>query len=409
MFPDAPLTGGQIIGWAVFGISLIGAVYTLAAGRAVRWFVKRPAQLAKVFPSVSILKPLHGDEPGLRQNLEGFCQQDYPGSVQIVFGVRDPFDPAIGVVKALIQAHPNVSIDLVIDPRTWGANLKISNLINMSTLVRHPFVVMADSDVGVGPDYLRQLMGALADPAVGFATCAYIGAPTGNLWSDLSAMSINHHFFPSVAFGLRLKLAKPCFGPTVAFRWDEFQSIGGFARFADQLADDFEIGRALLQPGKTLAVPPMLIRHGCPERTGWSVFSHELRWARTIRLIDPVSYAGSVVCHPLPWSLAACWLLKGSAAAWVGLALVLVSRLYVVFEVARSTGGDAGLWWLSPLRDLMSAAVHVCGFWGRGVEWRGRRFDIGPGGVLIPRIDRNKPSSVEFVSVLAAIVRSKRA
>jgi ceramide glucosyltransferase len=372
------------IGWVLFAFAAIGALYTVTTGLAVGWFLGRPTPQAPNFPSVTILKPLHGDEPGLRNCLEGFFRQDYPGPVQIVFGVRDSFDPAIHVVRALTAVYPEVDVELVIDGRIYGANLKISNLINMERVAKHRVVVLADSDVSVTPGYLRCLTGALDDPAVGFATCAFVGVPTGNLWSRLSAMSINHHFLPSVAFGMWLKLAKPCFGPTVAFRREVFERAGGFARFTDHLADDFEIGRAIRELGYGFAVPSLLIGHGCPESAARSLVNHELRWARTIRLIDPVSYAGSLVCHPLPFALLAVLLLHGSVASLGLLATVLGARLFVVAQVGRIAKADASTWWLSPARDLLSASIHLCGFLTRKVMWRGRKFHVGRDGTLKP-------------------------
>lgn len=372
------------LGWVLFAMAVLGAAYTVASGMALRWFLGRPAPSAPEFPPVTILKPLHGDEPGLRDCLEGFCRQDYPGPVQIVFGVRDSHDAAIPVVRALIAAHPELDIELVIDGRVYGTNLKISNLINMDRAAKHELVVLADSDVSVTPDYLRCLTGALADPEVGFATCAYIGVPTGNLWSRLSAMAINHHFLPSIAFGMGLKLAKPCFGPTVAFRREVFARAGGFPRFADHLADDFEIGRAIRQLGYGFSVPSLLIGHGCPETSAKALINHELRWARTIRLCDPASYAGSVICHPLPWAILAALLLRGSTASLALLAVVLAARLFVAAQVGRLAGADMGVLWMSPVRDLLSAGVHVAGFLTRTVTWRGRKFHVARDGVLRP-------------------------
>jgi ceramide glucosyltransferase len=373
-----------VLGWVLFALAAIGALYTLTTGFALRWFLGRPAPSATEFPPVTILKPLHGDEPGLRACLEGFCRQDYPGPVQIVFGVRDSHDAAIPVVRALMAADPELDIELVVDGRVYGANLKISNLINMDRAAKHPVVVLADSDVSVTPDYLRCLTGALADPEVGFATCAFVGVPTGNLWSRLSAMAINHHFLPSIAFGMWIKLAKPCFGPTVAFRREVFDLVGGFPRFADHLADDFEIGRAIRELGYGFSVPSLLIGHGCPETSGRAVVSHELRWARTIRLCDPASYAGSVICHPLPWAILAMLVLGGSPASLALLAVVIGARLFVAGEVGRLAGADMTTWWLSPVRDLLSGGVHVAGFLTRTVTWRGRRFHVGRDGVLRP-------------------------
>ncbi len=381
------------IGWIVLVVSLLGACYSLGAGAAVGWFFSRASPAASEFPAVSILKPLHGDEPGLRACLDGFCIQDYPAPVQIIFGVRDASDAAIPIVRALALDNPGLHVDLVVNGGLYGSNLKISNLINMERLIRHPVVVLADSDVTVRRDYLRRLVAALSAPGVGFATCAYVGRSTGNLWSRLSAMAIDLHFLPSVAFGLRLKLARPCFGPTIAFRKDVLDQIGGFRPFADHLADDYEIGRAIRGLGYGFAIPPLVIGHGCPERDARSLVSHELRWARTIRMIDPLSYAGSAVCHPLPWALLAVVLLQGAVASVAALTAVLLSRLFVLGQVNRAAGVRDAAWWLLPARDLLSFAIYLSAYLVKTVSWRGHRFRLGPKGVLVPHVSRAQHGS----------------
>ena len=208
-----------------------------------------------------------------------------------------------------------------------------------------------------------------------------MGVPTGNLWSQLAAMAINHHFLPSVAFGLRLKLAKPCFGPTIAFRRTVLHEAGGFIRFADRLADDFEIGRAIRELGYTFAVPNLVIGHGCPERNARHLIGHEMRWAKTIRLIDPRAYAGSVVCHPLICALLAIVALHGAAASLGALGLVFAARLFVMARVDRMTGCGGPLW-LAPARELLSAMIYVWAYVGDTVSWRDRRFRVSPTGVL---------------------------
>ena len=265
-----------------------------------------------------------------------------------MFGVRDATDTAIPVVRALRLDHPDLDIDLVVDARLYGANLKVSNLINMEPFIRHPLVVLADSDVAVRPDYLRTVTADLARPEIGFVTCAFVGRPTGNFWSRFTAMSIDYHFLPSVAFGLRLKLAKPCFGPTIAMRRSTLERIGGFRPFVDHLADDFEIGRRIRALGFGFVVPPAVIGHGCPERSAHSMASHELRWARTIQVIDPLSYLGSAVCHPLPWALLGAVLLRGAATGDAALAAVLLSRTFLAGRV-----GPGG-WWAQP-RPVVAA------------------------------------------------------
>jgi ceramide glucosyltransferase len=386
------------VGWVFVAIACLGVVYTILAGFAVRWFFARPAAPPAPCLPITILKPLHGDEPGLEACLEGFCTQDYPAPVQIVFGVREASDPAACIVRQLMARYPELDIDLVVSDRTYGSNLKISNLINMERLARHPVLVIADSDISVAPDYLRGLNAALAQPGVGFVTCAYVGVATGSRWSRLAAMAMNYHLLLSVAFGLWIGWAKPCFGPTIALRRTVFDEIGGFIRFADHLADDFEIGRAIRELGYDFTVPPIAIGHGCPERSGLQVASHELRWARTLRLIDPVSYAGSVILHPLPFALLSVALLPASLWSWATLALTCGARMFAMRRIDRFAGGAPGIWWLWPARDLFSAAIYLFAFLGKTVTWRGRTFRIDKTGRLIP----HPPGKHEFTEIAPA-------
>lgn len=105
---------------------------------------------------VSVLKPLCGAEPRLYENLATLCRQRHP-AYQIVFGVCAADDPAIGVVERLRADFPACEIDLVIDPRVHGSNLKASNLINLYARARHAWLVVADSDIAVAPDYLARV------------------------------------------------------------------------------------------------------------------------------------------------------------------------------------------------------------------------------------------------------------
>ena len=138
---------------------------------------------------VTVLKPLCGAEPGLYDHLRSFCQQDHP-DYQIVFGVRDPTDPALAVVERLVAEYPSLPIDVVVNPQQHGSNCKISNLINMVARARHDVLAMADSDTFVGPDYLTIVTAPLLDHNVGLVTCIYRGVPTQGIWSRLGAMYI---------------------------------------------------------------------------------------------------------------------------------------------------------------------------------------------------------------------------
>src|SRR6516162_9263271 len=252
-----------IAGWLLVGVVLASASYALAAAHFTGRFFARPAADVSSFPSVTILKPLHGAEPGLGKNLESFCTQDYPGAVQLLFGVQRAEDAAIPVVEELHKAYPHLDITLVIGACREAANPKIGNLINMLPGARHDVLVLSDSDIGVPSDYLRKIAAALEEPGVGTVTCCYVGRALDNIWSKLATAGIDYHFLPNVVLGMAFGLAKPCFGSTIALTRLVLTEIGGFEAYGDRLADDYEIGHAVRALGYRVAVLPFVVTHTC--------------------------------------------------------------------------------------------------------------------------------------------------
>jgi ceramide glucosyltransferase len=375
-----------VLALAALGAAALGLVYLTLALVLVLRLTRRPTARPGAYPSVTVLKPLHGAEAGLFESLSSFCAQDYPGSVQIVCGVQSAGDPAIAVVREIERAFPELQLDLVVDPRQHGSNRKVSNLINMAAEIRHEIVVLADSDMRVGPDYLRRLAGELARPGVGAVTCLYHGIPLGGVWSRLSALSIDTHFLPSIAVGLGLGLAKPCFGSTIALTTATLEAIGGFRAVADDLADDYELGAAVRRLGLDVVVPPFAIGHVCAELSFGDLFRQELRWIRTIRQIEPAGHAGSILAHPLPLALLAlCLVPNALTLAFCGVAIL--ARMALCLAVERSFGLRRHSYWLVPARDLLSFAVFVASFFGRDVSWRGHSYGVTSRGVLIPKAE----------------------
>ena len=372
----------EIAGWLFAALALAGCGYQLLAAAKVGAFAARPAPPRADWPAVTVLKPLHGAEAGLEAALASVLSQDYPAPMQVIFGVQDPADPALGVVERLRGAHPAADIELVADPTAHGANAKVGNLINMTPRVRHGLIVLADSDIVAPPDYLRQVAAALDQPGVGVVTCPYRGQAVGGLWARLAAMGLTYQFLPSVAVGVRLGLATPCMGSTIALSAATLARIGGFAAFKDQLADDYALGAAVRALGLSSLVAPPIVAHLCSEASLGELVRHELRWARTIRGVDPAGYAGSGVMHAVPLALIAAILLKGAPASLAVLAAALICRLWSMRQADRAAGGERGDWPLAPLRDILSLALFVASYFGRAVDWRGTRYRVDRQGGL---------------------------
>ncbi len=369
------------LGIVVVGLAVSGAVYACLATWAAWRFLRRPAAAAAGQPSITVLKPLHGDEPELYENLVSFCTQAYAGPVQIILGVQDPADSALAVAERLRAEHPDRDIVVVSDPTMHGTSRKIGNLINMAAQARGEIVVISDSDVRLGPDGLGRIVAALEAPGVGMVHCLYRGRPTASFWSRLAALDVNTRFAPSVLVGEMLG-ANPCLGPTMALGAETLASIGGLEHLADFLADDFELGRAVRAKGLRIGCPTMVIDHVFPEASAGEVLAHELRWARTIRLVQPAGYLGSVIIHVTPLALLGAALTGFSGWSLVLLAGLVILRQVQAYGLSRWMSSDRGLLWLLPLRDLMSFGVFIAAIFGDQVQWRGNRLRVQRDGVI---------------------------
>src|ERR1700761_1598733 len=371
------------VGWLFAAIAVAGTGYVALASALVGRFMQTPQKAAGHSSDVTILKPLYRCEPDLERNLETFFAQRYDGQMQIVFGVHDEADPAVAVVQALQAKYPHADTAIVADAARYGANAKVSNLINMLPLARHDTLILSDSDIAVGPRWLSQVMSALARPGVGIVTCLYTGEPAQDghpLWSGLAAMSTSYTFLPNAVLGTSLGLASPCFGSTIALRRQTLDEVGGFAAFADQLADDYEMGRAVRAMGYTLAIPAMGVGHTAAEASASELFRHELRWTRTIRTLNPLGYLGSVVTFGFPIALLSAIFLDFSLPSLVVVGVTLAARLFLKRRIDGIFGTYAGPFWLLPLRDLLSFAGFVTSLFGETVHWRGNRFVVAPSG-----------------------------
>ncbi len=373
----------NVLSYICLAVALAGSIYAIVAKELVRRFSLGSSPKCHSTPAVTALKPLHGDEPHLYDCLRSFCRQNYAGPLQIIFGVGDPSDPAVNVVRRLMTEFADADISLVIEPCVHGANRKIANLINMSRFIRHDILVVADSDIQVSPDYLSCVVGALESPGTGMATCLYCGAPGRGIVAHLAAMAIDYHFLPSILVGLRLGMARPAFGSTIALSRQMYDRIGGFRAFADQLADDNAMGEAVRRTGARVAVPCMLVAHVFPKQKPSDLLNRELRWARTIRAVDGPGFLAALVIHPLPFALAAMILGDFDAVSVLMVTGVLYSRLNLERQIDAMIGKGSFRWALGPLRDLLSFLVHVASFFVSTVKWRDQRYKVSANGTLV--------------------------
>jgi len=384
-------------------LALAGMGYLLAAMVAARAILAvRHAQPAAFSPGISILKSLHGLDPGMIDAFRSHCRQTYAGDVELLFGVSSLTDPAAAVVEQLVQEFPARSIQLIRCPTRLGANGKVSTLVQLAAHARYNYLLINDSDITVSPRYLERIMAHFAPPSddfppapdrakapneVGLVTALYRGRAHRTLPSRLEALGIATDFQAGVLLsrmmegGLHFGL-----GSTLAMSRKALDRIGGLLPLVDHLADDYELGARIARAGYRVALAAEVVETAIPAYDWRSFFHHQLRWARTVRDARPWGYAGLLFTHGLVLALLNV-LASGMSllSLWL-LGLSFFLRLALAMTVGAEVLGDRQVLpslWLLPLRDLIAMCVWAGGFAGNTIVWRGERFLL-KGGRLEP-------------------------
>lgn len=339
----------------------------------------------RALPPVSILKPLKGSDPDIYESFCSHCLQDYP-EYEIIFGVRDPNDPAVASVHRLQQEFPDRVIQLVVCDKSLGSNVKVSNLAQMLKTARYEHLIVNDSDIRVEPDYLRRVIAPIADERVGMVTCLYRGVAAPTLGSRLESLGISSDFCAGVLVarqmegGLHFGL-----GSTLAFRRKDLERIGGFESVVNYLADDYELGRRIANLGLQVQLSDVVVETHLPAYDLRGFLSHQLRWARGVRDARFGGYVGLIATFGLMWAFLNLAAARGAPWSWAVLGVVVLLRFAVAFAIGNSVLRDSKLLrnlWLIPVRDLIAVGVWGVSFFGHTVTWRGDRFELKEGQLI---------------------------
>jgi ceramide glucosyltransferase len=349
-----------------------------------RWFFRRHGHATHktVQHSVSILKPLCGADPHAYESLRSHCSQEYP-DYEIIFGVSDPEDIAIPIVRRLIAEFPEREMQLVICPKFLGSNYKVSNLIQMSAKAKHEYVLVNDSDICVPPDYLERVINEFEDSRVGMVTCLYRGIGARTFGAKFEALGISTDFIPGVLSARQIEGGIHFgLGATLAFHRKALESIGGFECVADYLGDDYELGVRIAKAGYVVALSDCVVEHHLPDYSFRNYLQHQLRWARSTRNSRPKGYVGMALTFGFAWAVLGVIVAPSDAWAWFLLTAALALRLAVAFTVGVGILKDRelpGQSWLIPARDLIAVVIWLISFTGRRIVWRGNQFTLENG------------------------------
>lgn len=320
---------------------------------------------------VSVLKPLSGMDPNTYQAFVSQVEQRYP-TFEIIFGVRDPSDPAVVEVEHLQREYPDASIRLITIALDIAGNAKIGVLIELARHAQYPVWVVNDSDIRVDADYLSQVVAPLADPSIGVVTCLYRANPH-NVPAAWEALGIATDFMPSTLVAQLLGVREFGLGSTLAFRASDLEEAGGFEALSGYLADDYQLAKRITRLGKRALLSTYTVETALGEATWAGIWWHQIRWARTIRSSKGVGYLGLPITHSGVWALVAVF-----TGAWIPALAVLTLRLASAFVTSGLVLQSKLVWafWLAPLWDLYAFCVWLTSYAGRTVRWRDQVLTI---------------------------------
>jgi len=359
--------------------------YTVISLVCARRFFSAIKSEALSFPAITILKPVKGMDSGSYANFASFCRQDYAGAVQMLFALASPDDPAIPVIRQLINDFPDHDISLVVNPAIHGPNYKVSNLINAFPQSKYDIIIVCDSDIRVAPNYLKSVASHFSDTQVGLVTSLYRTSTVHGIATAVEATGFSAEMIPNVMVALQLEGLSFALGASMAVRREALDCIGGFEALADYLADDYQLGNKVHRAGWRIALDGCFVESMMKAENLPAVLARQLRWARTMRVSRPGGYLASGITLPFPAVLLAAFTAPTTPIALAAILTLYVVRLTITTIYSRGFVKDGllpGWLWLIPLRDMLAFCSWSLSFLGNRVEWRGSRFVLRPGGKI---------------------------
>jgi ceramide glucosyltransferase len=351
---------------------------------SLRFPLHRRISVQTSLPGVTFLKPLKGCDAETKNCLRSWFLQEYPGPVQILFGVGSAEDSVRPIVRELLAEFPNVEARLIVCGENLGANAKVSTLRQLEPHCRHELLMISDADVRVPPDFAVNVAPLLADPAVGLVNCFYRLAKPSTVAMQWEAVAINADFWTQVLQSRSLRPVDFALGAVMTLPAAQLKAIGGFATLADFLADDYQLGRQVARQKKRIEFATVVAECCDPPMTWAAVWAHQSRWARTIRVCQPAPFFLSILNNATLWPLLLLLdtrrpLALCASAACVAFRVVTASRQQSRLTQSRR---HAVFWWMAPVKDLLDALLWAAAFAGNQIVWRGDRHRILPGGKL---------------------------
>jgi len=373
------VTAWTAIRWALLALALAPfGYYVVAIIAARRFFGARATPASDFTPPVSILKPIFGLDREAYENYASFCHQDYP-KFEIIFCVSDLQDPAVPVIRKLIDDIPGCAIRLLVGADRLGESDKVNKLCRMARQARHDLVIVSDSDVRVEPGFLRAVAAPFRDPQVGGVTCLYRGLTDGSLAADIEAVGNSTDFAAGVLVAWLFGGVNFMLGAVMATTKKHLAEIGGFEALVDYFCDDYELGHRIAARGYRIELSTFPVSIVYPRETLGDAFRHQIRWNLSIRYSRPWGHLGLIFTQGFAWSLLGLLLAQSELASFgylagyvlLGSELVRAVGVYGMHDDSLRKKGRALL-----LRGPFAFLVWAASFFPQSIRWRGQEFRV---------------------------------
>lgn len=378
---------GTISSTIVLILALLGVIeFRRIAARDQKTYGSLPAKM----PPVSVLKPVHGNEARLKENIESFFRQNYT-EFEVLFAADEADDAALPVIREICARYPHIPSRILISGQPPWPNAPNYCFHRLTEIAAHDILVTSDSDVEVAPDYLRDVVAPLLDPKVGAVTCIFRGKNAGGIWGALDAIGMSVEFTAGVLIANLLEGMKFGLGPTIALRKDSIGKIGGYAACREYLSNDFVVGNFIYKAGFQVVLSSHVVDHISPRMTFRKMWERQLRWAMGTRYSRPKGHLGTGLTFAVPYGILGlvAGLLLGKTWLGVGLfAASLLNRMVECWFAGWTASRDPvapGWVLLYPLRDLHGFIIWCASYLSKRSLWRDNNYVLLKGGRLVAR------------------------
>jgi ceramide glucosyltransferase len=377
--------------YSLLGVALLGTLTsTIFLGLVIAGAIRfhRDARQAKrlqppsaVLPPVSVLKPVHGSEAQLKENLESFFRQDYP-AYEVLIAADEEDDPALDVAREVSACYPKIPCRILVTGKPPWPNPPAYSFSRMTEVAAYEILVTSDSDVEVSQNYLQEVVAPLLDPQVGMVTCLYRGKNVAGFWSGMTALGMSVEMTAGVLVANLLEGINFGLGPTIAVKKEAVARIGGYQALGDYFANDYMIGNLIDKAGYRVVLSHHIINHIVSQKSFRKMWDSQLRWAKSTRYSRPMGHLGSSLIFAIPFGL------MGFAAALplgnlqLGLLLLgagFLNRILESWLIGWGVVRDPVALkrpWLYLVRDLLGFGVWVASYTAARAVWRSSNYEL---------------------------------